>query len=499
MNKFKNNPIIKLLKLLKGSFVGNTDAYKQSHYLMYQEKTTHISSYIEPRWNKEGHAQIMFFGLQIFIKEYLSDQITHEMINYGEKFWLANGVPFNRLGWEIIVNEYNGYIPVRIQALAEGTVHPLGVPQVQVCNVDDHRLKWVAGLIETSLLRGVWYPSSVATTSWRIKQVIREFLEETSDIPEIVLPTRLHDFGARGASSLETAGIGGCAHVVNFKGSDTSSGILDAMIYYTPEDELVEWLEPKEEKIPARSIPASEHGPTTSWGEDRECDFMENLIVEFGGEGKYFAGVSDSYDLFRAITEYWGGRLKTKVMNNGGTLVIRPDSGDPTVIPIQVIEKLGEIFGYTINQKGYKVLPNCVRVIQGDGVQEKTIRIILQKLKDLGWSAENIAFGMGGKLLQSIDRDTYGYAMKVNAQKIEGSDEWLPVQKKPKTDPMKNSKAGRQAVYGKDFTVCTEDQLPDGETNLLTDVWNTGVMLVEHRFDDVRVRADSYRTYKIAA
>lgn len=488
MSKYSDNVIIKLLKLLRSSRMGDTDSYKHSHFLQQPKKLTHLSAYIEARWNKKGHKEIMFFGLQMFLKEYMSVQITHEMINIAERFWTRHGEPFNRAGWERIVDVHNGYMPLSIQALPEGMVIPLLVPQVQLHNTDKE-LAWLTTLVETALLRAVWYPSTVATKSWRIKRKIRKFLEDTCDEPEEALLFKLHDFGARGASSMESASIGGCAHIVNFMGSDTGTGIIDAMIYYNESDE----------DMPAYSIPASEHGTITTWGEEGECAALKNLVVQFGGKYSAFAGVSDSYDLFRCVSEYWGKTLKTEIMDSGSTCVIRPDSGDPTVIPVEVVVKLGELFGYTVNKKGYKVLPKCVRVIQGDSVDEELIVIILQKLKDLGWSAENIAFGMGGALLQGVGRDDYGYAMKVNAEKFEGSDEWLPVQKRPKTDPMKASKAGRLAVYesfgigGSTIIVCTEDKLPFGKTNLLKEVWNTGELLVNHDFESVRKRANSYR------
>lgn len=441
---------------VENSILVNNDSYKQSHYLQYPPNTTNISSYIEPRWNKEGHEEIVFFGLQAFIKEYLKP-ITHEENDFARDFWASHGEPYNYEGYKRIINERGGILPIEIQALPEGTVHGLSVPQVQIFNTDNEHA-YITSSLETELLRAVWYPSTVATTSWRIKRVIKSFLEKTCDDYSTVLPFRLHDFGARGASSRESAGIGGMSHLVNFMGSDTATSIHYTRKYYN------------QIEMPAYSIPASEHSTMTSWGEIGEVNAFRNMIKQFAGPGKIYACVSDSYDLFRAVGEHWGTTLKDEIINAGGVLVIRPDSGNPTIIPIQVIEMLGEKFGFTVNNKGFKVLHPSIRVIQSDGVNEKSITIILQKLYDLGWSAENIAFGMGGALLQSINRDTYGYAMKCNA--IKNGGEWIPVMKKPKTDPNKNSKAGY--IEG------------------LTTVWRNGELLVDHNFNDIRERANSY-------
>jgi nicotinamide phosphoribosyltransferase len=197
------------------------------------------------------------------------------------------------------------------------------------------------------------------------------------------------------------------------------------------------------EEMAGFSIPAAEHSTITSWGEQFETEAYENMIDKFGGPGKIFAVVSDSYDIYNAVSNIWGGTLKEKVIFNGGTLVIRPDSGDPVTVNLRILEILGEKFGFTVNSKGYKVLPSFVRIIQGDGVNLISIGQILKAITAAGWSADNIAFGMGGALLQQVNRDTFSWAMKCNA--IAYADDWIPVCKKPKTDAGKASKAGRIA------------------------------------------------------
>jgi nicotinamide phosphoribosyltransferase len=167
------------------------------------------------------------------------------------------------------------------------------------------------------------------------------------------------------------------------------------------------------------------------------------MIQKYSKPGSIFAVVSDSYDIFKACEEIWGGSLKDAVIAHGGTLVIRPDSGDPVAVTLRCVQILDEKFGSTRNDKGFKVL-NHVRLIQGDGVNPSSIEAILMNFKAHGYSADNIAFGMGGALLQHMNRDTQEFAMKASAIMVNG--EWRDVSKNPVGQASKKSKGGRFSV-----------------------------------------------------
>ena len=452
----------------------NTDSYKYSHFAQYPPETAAISVYIEAR---PGGAfdHVLFFGLQMFLKEYLSRRVTMDDVEEAAELVTAHGLPFHRGGWELLVSRHGGAMPLMIEALPEGMVAPAGTPLVQVRNTDPDFF-WLPTFIETALLRAVWYPSTVATLSHSVRKMIAASLERTCEVPDEVLPFRLHDFGARGATSAEQAGLGGAAHLVSFLGTDTVAGIVYARRYYG-------------EKMAGFSIPAAEHSTMTSWGEERETEAYRNMLVQFGGKGKLVAVVSDSYDLYRAVKKIWGESLRAEVEASGGTLVVRPDSGDAARVPIDTIEMLGEIFGFSINAKGYKVLNPAVRVIQGDGISPDMIRRLLTGLEDRGWSSENLAFGMGGGLLQKVNRDTLRFAMKANARQ-DRSGNWTGIAKNPKTDPGKASKRYRQAVVTRDGVpqaVPLKDL--DGQTNLLEPVWQDGRLLKDQTFAEIRERA----------
>lgn len=456
---------------MRHNLILNTDSYKASHYLQYPPHTHTISSYVESRG---GHFdQVVFFGLQAFLKEYLTKPIIQSDIDEAQDVLHAHGLPFHKQGFQHILDVHGGFLPLEIEAIAEGTVLAPRHVMLQVKNTDPACF-WLTTYVETALLRAIWYPTTVATLSWHCKQIIKGFLERTSDSCAN-LPFKLHDFGARGVSSYESAALGGAAHLVNFMGTDTLSGILAARDYYG-------------EKMAGFSIPAAEHSTMTAWGKEHEYGAYKNMLAQFAGEGKLVAVVSDSYDLWHAIDVLWGEQLHQDVIHNGGTIVIRPDSGNPLEVSILAIEKLMEKFGSILNTKGFKELPPFIRVIQGDGVSPETIYAILSAMVEKGLGAENIAFGMGSELLQKVNRDTLSFACKASAAQINGL--WRDVYKDPMTDAGKTSKSGRLALIQceKDGyqTIRLEDL--NGRENKLIPVFREGKILREYSFQEVRAR-----------
>ena len=463
------------MKLAK-NIILNTDSYKVSMFKQYPVGTTGVYSYIESRGGR--YDRTVFFGLQAFIKEYLQVPITQNDIDIADEILTAHGEPFNRAGWQYILDKHDGYLPVVIRAVPEGTVVPVKNVLATIENTDPECF-WLTTWLETALLRAIWYPTTVATQSHKIREVILDYLERTGD-PSLI-DFKLHDFGARGVSSMESAGIGGAAHLVNFMGTDTITGVLYAREYYNA-------------GISGFSIPAAEHSTITSWGRDNEVNAYDNMLTQFAKPGSIVAVVSDSYDIFNAASKLWGEELKQKVIDSGATVVIRPDSGDPDIVCRKLVAILGEKFGYTTNAKGYKVLNN-VRLIQGDGVNESTIRTILGGFQAYGWSADNIAFGMGGALLQQLDRDTQKFAMKCSAVMVNG--EWRDVVKDPVTDPGKKSKAGRIQLWKSGGEWVTAIDQPTGWhdkgigefVNVLEEVYRNGKLVKEISFDEVRQNA----------
>jgi len=451
--------------------------------LQYPPEATAMFSYIESRGGR--YDCTLFFGLQMLIKEYLCRPLTAAMIDEARAFFLAHGEPFNEAGWRHVIDAHGGKLPLRIRAVPEGTVVPTHQALMTIESTCPDCF-WVPSYVETLLMR-VWYPITVATISWHVKQTIREHLDKTSDDAAGQVPFKLHDFGSRGVSSAESAALGGMAHLVNFRGTDTILGVLAAREYYG-------------EAMAGFSIPAAEHSTITAWGQEHEMDAYRNMLRQFAKPGAVVACVSDSYDLFHAIEAMWGGALRDEVIASGATLVVRPDSGDPAEVVHKTLSMLNAAFGSTVNAKGYRVL-NHVRVIQGDGVNPDSIRRILERITHARYSADNIAFGMGGALLQKLDRDTQKFALKCSAAHVDGK--WMDVFKDPVTDHAKASKRGRLALarhreYGTFKTVALPDgaveggaaTLGPGWDDAMETVWENGELVRDWSFAEVRARSE---------
>lgn len=457
---------------LMSSIILNTDSYKTSHYLQLPPGTTYLSSYIESRGGKFD--EVVFFGLQAFLKAYMSSPITIADIDEAEEIITAHGMPFNRAGWEAIVERHDGYLPIEISAIPEGTTLKTKNVMVQLINTDPE-MPWLTSYVETALLRAIWYPSTVATLSREAKKLIADAVEKTGeDVTSTYM--KMQDFGARGVSSYESAGIGGMAHLVNFKGSDTLTGVLFAKrLYGAP--------------MAGFSIPASEHSTISSWGRGQEKEAYQNMLDQFLDKDKLVAVVSDTWDLFRAIDKIWGEDLIDRIKKSGGTVVVRPDSGEPVFVVKETIRRLMLKYGYTVNDKGYKVLPSCIRVIQGDGINLDSLKEILDALEEAGYSVDNVGFGMGGGLLQQLDRDTQKFAMKASAVLRDAM--WFDVYKDPKTDPGKTSKKGVLSLVKNDGELITVRRSDLGSrTDLLRPVFRNGRILIETSFEEVRERAE---------
>ena len=453
----------------------DTDSYKASHFLQYPPNTTRAFFYLESRGSERDYAATVFFGLQYILKRFFAEKFTQGAVEEAREVITAHGLPFNYAGWTRLIEKRGGILPLRVRAVAEGSVVPTRNVLMTVETTDDEFF-WLASWFETQLMR-IWYPCTVATQSYYIKRDVYRFLQETADNADAEIAFKVHDFGARGVSSQETAAIGGAAHLVNFMGTDTMAALLlHRDFYHAP--------------MAGFSIPAAEHSTITSWGRENEVESYRNMLRQFAKPNSLVAVVSDSWNIYEAVEKIWGEQLRQEVIDSGATVVIRPDSGEPVEVVSRVAQILGEKFGFETNSKGYKVLKN-VRIIQGDGVNQDSIKAILQRLKSEGFSASNIAFGIGGSLLQKINRDTMKFAYKCSAIVADGK--LIEVYKQPITDSGKDSKRGRldlvRGENGEYKTVKLEDaETIFAETSQMRTVFENGEILVDDTLDEIRRR-----------
>jgi nicotinamide phosphoribosyltransferase len=444
----------------------NTDNYKHCHYPLYPPGTEYVSSYIESRGGQ--WPVTMFVGLQAYLREYLMRPITLDDIDEAEFVVREQGMHFNRDNWLGILNDHDGFLPVEIEAVPEGTVLPSRNVLVQLINTDP-KYFWATSFFETALLRAVWYPCTIGTVSWLSKQAIREALARTSD-NGFLLRNMLHDYGARGVSSQQSAALGGLAHLVNFDQSDTVPGILAAKRYYNAG------------KV-SNSGPNSEHAGFCAWGRDNEAAALENMLDTFAPEGCALL-LSDTYDHENCVKNIIGKQLKEKIQNFPGLVGIRPDSGDIVEVTADTTEWLMDAFGYETNSKGFKVLPPFIRTVQGDGVTFESLPKVFAELERRGMSAENAVFGMGGGLLQHWNRDTMNFGQKASAVRVNGT--WRDISKTPTGAGFKVSKAGRLALKleNGDYSTVPRDSIP-AEENQLVPVFRNGKLLKKWDFTEL--------------
>ncbi len=455
---------------LEPNLISDTDSYKFSHPYQYPPRTSRLNAYLEPRIGSLYHENMMA-GNNILVNK-LARGVTKSNVEEMAEFAKLHGEPFPLEGWMHIVNKHGGRLPIEVRAVPEGMVVPISNVLLTTESTDPE-VFWISSWLEDQFVR-MWYPITVATRSMMMRRIIMANLLKTADDPENEIWFKVHDFGNRGVSSEESAMIGGCVHLFNFKGSDTVPGIRLANKLYKPNGGMAGF-----------SIAASEHSSMTTWvNSGGETAAMRNMIQKFKDRG-VFACVSDSYDIDHAVENIWGGELRQEVIDSGALLIVRPDSGNIVEGGLRVLNKLADKFGYTYNSKGYRVLKHT-RMIWGDGVEEETARQLYGAAEAQGFSGTNIAVGMGGALLQKLDRDTQKFAYKCSAAVVDGQE--IEVFKDPVTDKGKRSKRGPQDLINRlgKFETIKGKNTPG---SLLRPIFRNGEILIEEQLDQIRERA----------
>lgn len=378
--------------------------------------------------NKEN--LVMLGDSYKYSQKYLMTPVTKEDVEEARHFATLHGEPFEYEGWMYIVNKHNGYLPIRIKALPEGTVIPTGFPLASIESTDKE-VYWISGIVETLLMK-VWYPTNVATKSYYVRKMLQEFANKYSDNPSIV-DFQYHNFGDRGSSSVESAAIGGYAHLTQFLGTDNFNSLRLCRKYYSS-------------TCAGFSIPASEHSTVTSWGRDYEFEMYENYLENSKGKA-IIACVLDSYNVYEAVNYVTSGTFKERVESpEYPVFVMRHDSGEPLEEIAKMLDTIeANNVQFTINSKKLKVL-NKYRIIWGDGITPEVIRQIFELGIKRGYAPDNFNSGSGGDLMQNLNRDTSKFAIKCSSVTLE--DRTLrDVRKEPITDLGKMSKAGRVSTF----------------------------------------------------
>lgn len=486
-----------MTKQLPDNVILETDSYKLTHDPMYPDDCEVVGSYLESR-HGATHPYVLWNGLQPILHflqgRVVTDAVIDEAAILSEAHF-GDASAFNRKGWEHIRDEFGGRLPVRIKAAPEGTIVPTGNCLMYAENTSGLPSRFLTNALESVLLHS-WYPTTVATISHDLKQFFLECKKQCSE--DDFVDFMLHDFGYRGASTKESAGVGGCGHLISFKGTDTLRAMRQALWYYDADLASL-----------AFSVPATEHSVMTAEGELGEFKLIERLIRLFN-KG-IFSMVGDSFNIMKVANEYIP-KLKDLILarepNAIGAckFVLRPDSlrgpdDTPEEQMLVLTQSLADTFGYENNKKNYKVLNPKVGVLWGDGINPDGIKRICKYIMARGWSVDHLVFGMGGGLLQKVNRDTERFATKCCAMRRSG--EWVKVQKNP-LDVTKASKGGRMKLIrqlnlegkAKLVTMTEDHPLYHDHEDVMVPVFENGEILREFSFEEVRQNAcKSYKDW----
>lgn len=512
----------------------STDFYKLSHREQYPKGTTTVYSTMTPRSNKfaDWSDEIVFFGLQYFIKEYLINRFNKDFFEKDEEEVVSTYVNFVKqtlgkddTGEHLRQLHRLGYLPIEIKALPEGSLVPMRVPVLTIENTHPD-FYWLTNFIETILSTSLWQPMTSATLAYSYRKVLDEYAMKTVGSIDFV-DYQSHDFSMRGLSSEQSAMTSGMGHLTSFKGSDTIPAIFGVSQYYNaPLDATT-----------ATSIPATEHSVMCAYGQTSEFELLKHLMFNVYPTGM-FSVVCDTWDFWKVVSEYLP-KLKDDILNRDGKVVIRPDSGDvveiicgkqvnmlkseeeltsylnslddsntlyyynntnqwfknsisyePTVEEKGLINSLWDLFGGEISSTGYRQLDSHIGAIYGDSITLDRAKQICQRLEEKGFASTNIVLGVGSFSYQYHTRDTFGWAVKATYAIV--NDEERLLFKDPKTDDgTKRSQRGRVSVYknknGKfgfiDGLTLNTEKMYQSE---LTTVYKDGQLMIDLTLEDIR-------------
>lgn len=465
---------------MRKNLILQTDSYKPSHWKQSPPGTTTVYSYLESRGGR--FPATLFCLLQYYLQEYLRMPITQQDIDEAKTLYDSHVGPgiFNEAGWQHILDAHEGFLPLEIRAVPEGTLVPTGNVLMTIHNTDES-CPWLTNYVETLLMK-VWAPITVATNSYYARQRIQASAEKTGSNPAGI-DFKLHDFGYRGVSSEESAGILGAAHLLNFKGSDTMAAICLLMHHYSGYQPMT---------MPAFSVPASEHSTATPYGRGLgEKEYILNML------NKYSTGIvsciGDSYDMLgMAELVSTDATIRNLILSRDGTFVLRLDSGDPQEMVQKVLDILWRNVGGTYTDKSYRLLDPHYRILQGDGIDNQAIDDILTMMENNKYASDNIIFGSGGGLLQKFDRDTQSFAIKCSYCVI--NEKEVNVQKDPKSGSSKKSKQGKLKLHksgGAYMTISSATETPamfNSYTDELRLVFRNGVLFNQETLETIRNR-----------
>lgn len=477
------------------------DFYKTVHSEQYPKGITKLVSYFTPRMSRiEGEDKLVMFGLQAFIKEYLIDYFNEYFFNVPKDKVLDE---YNRiLSYTLGKNSYKdekikklhdlGYLPLEIKAIPEGERVPIKVPMIEISNTHPD-FAWLVNAIETLLSCSLWHTMVSANVGFNYRQIVNKYYEISveDDVPR---SKALGDFSMRGQESLESATKSSAAFCLSFLNTATVPAIPYLEEYYN--------CDCTKDQVAFGSISTEHSVMCSNTAVDGDEITMVKRLLNETYKDLSFSMVSDSYDYWNLVDNILP-ECKEDILNHNGCLLVRGDSGDPVEVVTDTVFHLWDIFGGTINSKGYKVLDSHVKAIYGDSITPERAKQIYEILIKNGFACNNVALGVGSFSMECLQkdgkfnpftRDTFGIAVKATYGEM--GDKPLMIFKNPKTDTgnFKKSQKGLCRVFhDKNNNLTYEDGLDkntfdENKENMLISVFKNGKMVKEYTLSEIRDR-----------
>jgi nicotinamide phosphoribosyltransferase len=520
------------------------DMYKSFHKFATKKGVEYNYSNLTPRHDKHSNTEltgVVCVGAQYLVKEILIKLFNRDFFQrpkdevIAEYKYFIEGALFKDIDTSHIEALHDlGYLPLNIKTLPEGTFVPYGVPMITMQNTVAG-YGWLVGALEDEDSAEIWPIATSATTA--LNYMINF---EKSKLAKEALPFMGHDFSYRGLPGHVAAGMIGFGHLTSFYGSDTTPAAIFAWKYYGADPGGAFAGRPVAPTF--ASVNATEHSVMCSYGQDGEKESIEHIMTNVAPTG-ILSLVMDAWDFWKVVTEYLP-ELKDKIMVRDGTLVIRPDSGDPVKIICGyklfnkfkfdtrddalthasmypqdtynyeayeledgrfieldsgnylekhevkgLIECLWDTFGGTVDADGFRMLDSHIGAIYGDSITLARQKEIIAKLEAKKF-IPSCVLGIGSYTYQYVTRDTHGFAMKSTAIKFEGDSEWTPIFKQPKTDSAKNSAKGLMMVQSFNdntmYAVIQEATELQEQRGALQTIFLNGELVKETTLEEIR-------------
>ena len=518
------------------------DFYKAVHAEMLPKNITKSVSYFTPRMSRvKRWDKVVMFGLQGFCKRYLKEYFNENFFNLpldkviaDYKRIMDNTLGENAYAIEKIEKLHKlGYLPIQVFGLKEGTLVPMHVPMFGITNTHKD-FAWLPQSLESLISAESWHPMLAATVGYTYRQIVNEWYDKTCD-DNIPRAKALGDFDFRGEECLDSATKAAAGWLLSFLNTATVPAIPYLERYYN--------CDCTKEPV-GYGAPSTEHSVMCSnfAVDGDEITLLRRLLTEIYPNTS-FSCVLDSYDYWNVIDNILP-QLKPEIMEHKGCMLMRGDSGDCVEVVTKTVFKLWDIFGGTINSKGYKVLDPHVKALYGDSITIQRCEQIYKILEENGFACSNVALGVGSfsfqcieeddyvevtfdndtetfdvanyrdvilaagtkikgraRILKPFTRDTFSSCIKATYCEIDGKP--TPIFKDPKEGGFKTSQKGCCRVFYDDngelqyedgfswaqiqnMHIDDKDRIPDRRSNLFETVFKNGVTIREYSLSNIR-------------